>query len=154
MYARDSSNSLKGDCLQSKEIVNEVLDYFSEMEKRCAGRDALNRTWEATGSWVSWRCTLVECYECIGILKWTIMSIRREASFGGPDFSSLAKWYNKVSRQHALVDTFARPSEGFSTTCSLPQTCWRRLWTQGSDRDNDSSGSVKTEAAAGTFKQQ
>ena len=34
------------------------------------------------------------------------MSIRREASSGGPDFSSQAKQY-KVSRPSVLVDTFA-----------------------------------------------
>ena len=91
--------------LQSKQIVNQVFNYFSEMEKRCAGRGPLNRTLEATGSWVLWCCTLVECCVCVGISKWAVKRIWREVNYGGPDFSSPEKWY-KVSRWCVLVDTF------------------------------------------------
>ena len=34
-------------CSQSKETVNQVFNYFSEMEKRCASRGALDRLLEA-----------------------------------------------------------------------------------------------------------
>ena len=137
-----------------KEIVNEVLNYFSDMKKCCAGRDALNRTSKATGSRVSWRYTVVECYVYIGISKWTIMSIRRETNSGGPDLSTPAKGY-KVSRQRVLVGTFICEAirrrmfkDLLSPSCvGIGDKC------RDSDCDNDSSDSVNTEAVAGTFKQ-
>ena len=51
------------------------------------------------------RSTLVDYYVCVGISKWTVKRIQREASNGGPDFSSLAKQY-KVSRRCIGRDTF------------------------------------------------
>ena len=92
-------------CSQSKDIVNTAFNYFSEMEKHCAGRGTLKRTSEARGSCVLWHCNLVECYVRVGISKWAIMRIWREASHDGPEFLSPAKRY-KVSRWHVLVGTF------------------------------------------------
>ena len=98
MYTRDSSSHKEETvCSQSKERVNKVFNYFSIMEKRCAGIGYLNRTSKATVSRVLWCYTLVECYVCVGISKWIIMGILREARSGGPDFSSPAKQY-KVSK--------------------------------------------------------
>ena len=82
-------------CLQSKE-VNKVFNYFSDMAKHCTGN--LNRTLEATGTWVLWCCNLVEYYVCVGIVKQPITRFWREASYDGPEFSSTEKWY-ELSRQ-------------------------------------------------------
>ena len=139
-----------------KEIVNEVVNYFLKIEKHRAGRHALNRTSEAIGSSVSWRCTLVDCYVCVGISKWTIMTIGREASSGGPAFSSTAKRY-KVSRRCVLIDTFAHAAirrRMFQVwSLSLKHSVGVGDGRRDSDCDNDSSGCVKTDPVTGAFNQ-
>ena len=109
-------------CQESKEIVNQVFNYFSKMEKGCADRGALNRPSKATCSWVLWRCTLVEYYVCIGNPKRAVKRIRRETSEGGPYFAPPAKWY-KVSRWWLLVHNFDREA----VTCT---SCTRRRKTR------------------------
>ena len=82
------------------------------------------------------------------------MNIRREASSGSPDFSSPAKQY-KVSRWHVLVDTFTHEAIRIlpGPALSLKQCVGAGDGRRDSDRDSDSSGSVKADAVAGTFKQ-
>ena len=61
------------------------------------------------------------------------MSIGREASSGGPDFSSMAERY-EVSRRRVSIDTFtcAAIRRRMFQVCSLSQTlCWLWWWTQG-----------------------
>ena len=128
MYARNSSSHRDAQreetCPQSKEIVNQVLNYFSDYKKHCAGRGALNRSSEATGSWVLFRCTFVEYYICVRISKQVVKTIQREANNGGPDVSCLAKWYRMTT------DTFDHEAIRGCTSCTrrrkirLSRSCW------------------------------
>ena len=68
---------------------------FLKLEKPCAGKGTPSRTSKATGSWVLWHCNLDECYVCIGISKWAITRIWREASMTAQNFDhqqSSTKW--------------------------------------------------------------
>ena len=73
---------------------------------------------------------------------------------GGPDFSSPAKWY-QVSRQRVLVDTFNQEAirRRMFHALALKQCVGIGDGGMDSDRKNDSSSSVKTDAVADTFKQ-
>ena len=114
-------------CLQSKEIVNQVFNYFSKMEKRCTGRGAPKKPLEVTGSWVLWRCSLVECYLCVGISKRPVKMIRRETSYGSSDFSPQGKWADGV---FWLIPSIERPLQEGRTSCTkrrktrLSWSCW------------------------------
>ena len=82
------------------------------------------------------------------------MSIGRETSSGGPDFSSMAKRY-KVSRRRVLIDTFtcAAIKRRMFQVCSLSIKQYVGVGDRrrDSDHDNDSSSCVRTDPVAGTF---